>query len=44
MLLTEWPIMNKYLTKQAGWLLRPDCAPRSECARLGMMVERRAQF
>jgi len=29
---------------QAGWFLRPDCAPRSECPQFGMPAERRAQF
>jgi len=30
--------------KQAGWFLRPDCDPRSECPQFGMPAERRAQF
>jgi len=29
---------------QAGWFLRPDCAPRSECPQFGMPAERRALF
>ena len=30
--------------KQAGWFLRPDCAPRSEFPQFGMPAKRRAQF
>jgi len=30
--------------EQAGWFLRPDCSPRSECPQFGMPAERRAQF
>jgi len=30
--------------RQAGWFLRPDCSPRSECPQFGMPAERRAQF
>jgi len=30
--------------RQTGWLLQPDCAPRSECPQLGMPAERCAQF
>ena len=30
--------------KQAGWFLRPYCAPRSECPQFGMPAERRAQL
>jgi len=36
--------MLLYTNKQAGWFLRPDCAPRSECPQFGMPAERRAQF
>jgi len=32
------------MIKQAGWFLRPNCAPRSECPQFGMPAERRAQF
>jgi len=32
------------LTQQAGWFLRPDCAPRSKCPQFGMPAERRAQL
>ena len=31
-------------TTQAGWFLRPDCAPRSECPQFGMPAEHRALF
>jgi len=30
--------------RQAGWFLRPDCAPRSECPQIRMPAERRAQL
>ena len=36
--------MNRQREKQAGWFLRPHCAPRSECPQFGMPAERRAQF
>jgi len=32
------------LDTQAGWFLRPDCAPRSECPQFGMPAKRHAQF
>jgi len=52
----EWPNMSSQICsavpeifdsqtkKQAGWFLRPDCAPRSECPQFGMPAERHAQF
>jgi len=29
--------------RQAGWFLRRDCTPRSECPQFGMLSERRAE-
>jgi len=35
---------NKEVIQQAGWFLRPDCAPRSKCPQFRMPIECRAQF
>jgi len=35
---------DRQTDSQAGWFLRPDCAPRSECPQFGMPAERHAQF
>jgi len=30
---------DRHTERQAGWFLRPDCAPRSECPQFGMSAE-----
>jgi len=40
----EVPVRDTQTDTQAGWFLRPNCAPRSECPQFGMPAECRAQF